>query len=164
MADGTADDVEAIGPVSYLIVEFPGSRMTGEGLPILVDLVDQGIIRILDLLFVKRDEDGTLTTAELTDLDGDGELDLMIFEGAASGLLDETDLADAAAVVEPGSSAAILLFENRWATPFTQALRRGGAEVVAAGYVPLDAIAASMPPNKPRAQPGQKGQAPCPDS
>jgi Family of unknown function (DUF6325) len=144
MADGTADDVEAIGPVSYLIVEFPGSRMTGEGLPILVDLVDQGIIRILDLLFVKRDEDGTLTTAELTDLDGDGELDLMIFEGAASGLLDETDLADAAAVVEPGSSAAILLFENRWATPFTQALRRGGAEVVAAGYVPLDAIAASL--------------------
>jgi Family of unknown function (DUF6325) len=139
-----ADDVEAIGPVSYLIVEFPGSKMTGEGLPILVDLVDQGLIRILDLLFVKRDEDGTLTTAELTDLDGDGELDLMIFEGAASGLLDETDLADAAAVVEPGSSAAILLFENRWATPFTQALRRGGAEVVAAGYVPLDAIAASL--------------------
>ncbi len=139
-----ADDVEAIGPVSYLIVEFPGSKMTGEGLPILVDLVDQGLIRILDLLFVKRDEDGTLTTAELTDLDGDGELDLMIFEGAASGLLDESDLADAAEVVEPGSSAAILLFENRWAAPFTQALRRGGAELVAAGYVPLDAIAASL--------------------
>jgi len=139
-----ADDVEAIGPVSYLIVEFPGSKMTGEGLPILVDLVDQGLIRILDLLFVKRDEDGTLTTAELTDLDGDGELDLMIFEGAASGLLDESDLADAATVVEPGSSAAILLFENRWATPFTQALRRGGAELVAAGYVPLDALAASL--------------------
>jgi Family of unknown function (DUF6325) len=144
MADGMADDVEAIGPISYLIVEFPGSKMTGEGLPILVDLVDRGLIRILDLLFVKRDEDGTLTTAELTDLDGDGELDLMIFEGAASGLLDESDLADAAEVVEPGSSAAILLFENRWATPFTQALRRGGAEVVAAGYVPLDAIAASL--------------------
>jgi len=113
-------------------------------LPILVDLVDQGLIRILDLLFVKRDEDGTLTTAELTDIDGDGELDLMVFEGAASGLLDESDLADAATVVEPGSSAAILLFENRWATPFTQALRRGGAEVVAAGYVPLDALAASL--------------------
>jgi hypothetical protein len=144
MADAMADDVEAIGPVSYLIVEFPGSKMTGEGLPILVDLVDRGLIRILDLLFVKRDEDGTVTTAELTDLDGDGELDLMIFEGAASGLLDESDLADAAEVVEPGSSAAILLFENRWATPFTQALRRGGAEVVAAGYVPLDAIAASL--------------------
>jgi hypothetical protein len=139
-----ADDVEAIGPVSYLIVEFPGSKMTGEGLPILVDLVDRGLIRILDLLFVKRDEDGTLTTAELTDIDGDGELDLMVFEGAASGLLDESDLADAATVVEPGSSAAILLFENRWATPFTQALRRGGAEVVAAGYVPLDALAASL--------------------
>ena len=144
MADGMADDVEAIGPVSYLIVEFPGSKMTGEGLPILVDLVDQGLIRILDLLFVTRGEDGSLVAAELSDIDGDGELDLTIFEGAASGLLDESDLADAASVVEPGSSAAILLFENRWAAPFTQALRRGGAELVAAGYVPLDAIAASL--------------------
>ena len=139
-----SDDVEAIGPVSYLIVEFPGSKMTGEGLPILVDLVDQGLIRILDLLFVTRGEDGSLTAAELSDIDGDGELDLTVFEGAASGLLDESDLADAASVVEPGSSAAILLFENRWAAPFTQALRRGGAELVAAGYVPLDAIAASL--------------------
>ena len=144
MADPMADDVEAIGPVSYLIVEFPGSKMTGEGLPILVDLVDRGLIRILDLLFVKRDEDGTLTTAELTDLDGDGELDLMVFEGAASGLLDESDLADAASVVEPGSSAAILLFENRWAAPFTQALRSGGANLVAAGYIPQDALLAAL--------------------
>jgi Family of unknown function (DUF6325) len=144
MVDGMSDDVEAIGPVSYLIVEFPGSKMTGEGLPILVDLVDQGLIRILDLLFVTRGEDGSLVAAELSDIDGDGELDLTIFEGAASGLLDESDLADAASVVEPGSSAAILLFENRWAAQFTQALRRGGAELVAAGYVPLDAIAASL--------------------
>jgi Family of unknown function (DUF6325) len=144
MVESMSDDVEAIGPVSYLIVEFPGSKMTGEGLPILVDLVDQGLIRILDLLFVTRGEDGSLVAAELSDIDGDGELDLTIFEGAASGLLDESDLADAASVVEPGSSAAILLFENRWAAPFTQALRRGGAELVAAGYVPLDAIAASL--------------------
>lgn len=144
MVESMSDDVEAIGPVSYLIVEFPGSKMTGEGLPILVDLVDQGLIRILDLLFVTRGEDGSLVAAELSDIDGDGELDLTIFEGAASGLLDESDLADAATVVEPGSSAAILLFENRWAAPFTQALRRGGAELVAAGYVPLDAIAASL--------------------
>jgi hypothetical protein len=149
MVDGMSDDVEAIGPVSYLIVEFPGSKMTGEGLPILVDLVDQGLIRILDLLFVTRGEDGSLTAAELRDLDMDGELDLTIFEGAASGLLDDSDLADAASVVEPGSSAAILLFENRWATPFTQALRRGGAEVVAAGYVPLDAIVASLDATEP---------------
>jgi hypothetical protein len=139
-----ADDVEAMGPISYLIVEFPGNRMTGEGLPILVDLVDRGLIRILDLLFVTREDDGSLSVVELRDLDRDGQLDLAIFEGVSAGLLDETDLADAASVIEPGSSAAILLFENRWAAPFTQALRRGGAELVAAGYVPLDALAASL--------------------
>jgi Family of unknown function (DUF6325) len=139
-----ADDVDAMGPISYLIVEFPGNRMTGEGLPILVDLVDQGLIRIVDLLFVTRDEDGSLRAVELRDLDLDGKIDVALFEGASSGLLDDSDLADAASVIDPGSSAAILLFENRWARSFTQALRRGGAELVAAGYIPLDAIAASL--------------------
>jgi uncharacterized membrane protein len=138
-----ADD-DALGPISYLIVEFPGNKMTGEGLPILVDLVEQGLIRIIDLLFVMRDEDGSLGTVELQDLDLDGAIDVAIFEGASSGLLDDSDLADAASVIEPGSSAAILLFENRWARSFTQALRRGGAELVAAGYIPLDALAASL--------------------
>ena len=139
-----ASETEAMGPISYLVVEFPGNKMTGEGFPLLVELVDRGIIRILDLVFVTRETDGTVRAIDLQDLDHDGQLDLTVFEGASSGLLDESDLADAATVVEPGSSAAILLFENRWATPFTQALRRGGAEVVAAGYVPLDALAASL--------------------
>jgi hypothetical protein len=139
-----AEDVDAIGPVSYLIVEFPGNRMTGEGLPILVDLVDRGVIRILDLLFVTRGDDGSLRAVEITDIDHDGQLDLAVFEGATSGLIDQSDLDDAAAVVEPGSSAAILLFENTWARDFTQALRNGGAELVAAGYVPLEALAASL--------------------
>ena len=138
------DDVEAMGPISYLIVEFPGNRMTGEGLPILVDLVDQGLIRIVDLLFATRDDDGSLRVVELRDLDLDGQIDVALFEGVSSGLLDESDLADAASVIEPGSSAAILLFENRWARSFTQALRRGGAELVAAGYIPQDALAASL--------------------
>jgi hypothetical protein len=138
-----ADD-DALGPISYLIVEFPGNKMTGEGLPILVDLVDQGLIRILDLLFVTRGEDGSLAAVDLQDLDLDGQLDVAVFEGASSGLLDDGDLTDAASVIEPGSSAAILLFENRWARSFTQALRRGGAELVAAGYIPLDALAASL--------------------
>jgi hypothetical protein len=135
---------EPLGPISYLIVEFPGNKMTGEGLPILVDLVDRGLIRILDLQFVSRGTDGSIAAIELTDLDGDGELDLMMFEGAASGLLDESDFADAADAIEPGSSAAILIFENRWATGFVQALRRGEAQVVAAGYIPQDAILASL--------------------
>jgi hypothetical protein len=126
-----------------VIVEFPGNQMTGEGLPILVDLVDRGIIRILDLLFVTNDG-GTLTAIDISDVDGDGDLDLTIFEGASSGLLDDSDLADAAGVIEPGSSAAILVFENSWAAGFTQALRNGGAELVAAGYIPQDVLLESL--------------------
>ena len=127
-----------LGPISYLIVEFPGNKMTGDGLVELVDLVDRGVIRVLDLLFVARDTDGSTRAIELQDIDNDGSLDLAMFEGASSGVLDDSDLADAASVIEPGSSAGVLLFENRWATSFTQALRRGGAQLVAAGYIPQD--------------------------
>jgi hypothetical protein len=134
----------SMGPISYLIVEFPGNKMTGEGLAALVDLTDQGLIRILDLVFVKRDLDGKVEAIEITDLDHDGELDLVVFEGASSGLLDESDLADAEAAIEPGSSAAILIFENTWAVPFTKAMRSSGAELVAAGYIPQDALLASL--------------------
>src|SRR5438067_1512203 len=129
---------DAMGPISYLIVEFPGNKMTGEGFPILIDLVDRGIIRIIDLMFVTRSDDGSMRALALADVDLDGELDLAVFEGAASGLLDDSDLAEAASVIEPGSSAGILLFENRWATPFVQALRGGDAQLVAAGYIPHD--------------------------
>jgi hypothetical protein len=85
-----------------------------------------------------------MRAVELSDLDLDGRLDVAAFEGVSSGLIDDSDLADAAAAIEPGSAAAILLFENRWARPLTQALRGGGAELVAAGYVPLDAVLASL--------------------
>jgi len=137
-------ETNAMGPISYLIVEFPGSKMTGEGFPILVDLVDRGLIWILDLRFVRRDMDGSMRAMELRDIDRDGQFDLAIFEGASSGLLDDSDIADARSAIEPGSSAGILIFENRWAAPFIQALRRGDAELVAAGYIPQDTIAASL--------------------
>jgi Family of unknown function (DUF6325) len=138
------DQPEAMGPISYLIAQFPGNKMTGEGFPILVDLVDRGLIRILDLVFVTRDDDGSIRAVELSDLDHDGDFDLAVFAGASSGLLDDSDLADAASAIDPGSSAGILIFENRWAAPFTDAMRRGGAELVAAGYIPHDAISASL--------------------
>ncbi len=138
------DETSALGPISYLIVEFPGSKMTGEGFPLLLDLVDRGVIRILDLMFITRDANGSTRVVNLTDLDRDGSYDLAVFDGASSGLLDESDAADAGAVIEPGSSAGILLFENRWATPFVQALRNGDAQLVAAGYIPLDSIAAAL--------------------
>ncbi len=140
MAEGN----EALGPISYLVVEFPGSKMTGEGLPILVDLVDRGIIRILDLVFVAKSQDGSLGIIGLADLDHDGTIDLAVFEGVSSGLVSQQDLDDAAPVIAPGSSAAILIFENRWATNFVQALRRGDAQLVAAGYIPQDDLAAAL--------------------
>jgi hypothetical protein len=133
-----------LGPISYLIVEFPGSKMTGEGMPILVDLVEKGVIRILDLVFVTKAQDGSLGIIALADLDHDGSLDLAVFEGVSSGLVSQEDLAEAAPVIAPGSSAAILIFENRWATPFIEALRRGEAQLVAAGYIPQDDIVAAL--------------------
>jgi hypothetical protein len=136
--------IDEMGPVDYLVVEFPGSKMTGEGLPLLVDLVDRGIIRILDLLFVKKEQDGSVSGLAVADFDADGELDLAVFEGASSGLLDEDDLAEAGGVLEPGSSAAVLVYENVWAAPLAVALRRGGGQLVAGGRIPVQAMIAAV--------------------
>lgn len=136
--------VEELGPIGYLIVEFPGSNMTGEGFPLLLDLVDRGLIRILDLIFVQKDADGAVRVLELAELDADGTLGLAVFDGASSGMLGTDDMNDAGSVLEPGSTAAIMIYENRWAAPFAGALRRGGGQLVASGIIPLDAIAASL--------------------
>ena len=138
------DELEETGPIDYLVVEFPGNRMTGEGFPLLIDLVDRGIIRILDFGFITRETDGSVTAVEIADFDGDGALDLAVFQGASSGLLGPDDLNEAAAAVEPGSSAGILIYENVWAAPFAAALRRGGAQLVASGRIPVQAILAAL--------------------
>ncbi|WP_308012137.1 DUF6325 family protein [Actinacidiphila acidipaludis] len=139
-------EFEEMGPIDYVIVEFPGSKMTGEGLPLLVDLVDRGIIRILDLLFVTKDLDGTLTALALSDATGEDVPELAVFQGAASGLLGEDDLAEAASVIEPGNSAGVLIYENAWAAPFAAALRRGGAQMVASGRIPLQDLMEALEP------------------
>jgi len=129
-----------IGPLDYLVVEFPGSRLTGEGLPLLVDLVDRGIIRILDLMFIKKELDGTITGLALKDITGDGQLDLAVFQGASSGLVGPEDIEQAGSVLDPGSSAGLLVYENTWAAPFAAALRRAGAELVASGRIPIQDV------------------------
>jgi hypothetical protein len=142
--DVGADDVTMMGPVDYIVVEFPGNKMTGEALAELVSLVDRGLIRILDLVFVSKDADGTTRGLAVADLDGDGELDLAVFEGATSGLLDQDDIDEASGVLEPGSAAGILVYENTWAAPFATALRRNGAQLVASGRIPVQDLLASV--------------------
>ena len=137
-------DPEALGPVGYLVVEFPGNKMTGNGLAALLELVDFGLSRVLDLGFVMVEGDGSIHAIDISDIDGDGELDLTVFEGAASGILGESDHAEAASAVEPGSSAAILVYENRWAIPFMQGIRSSGGQVVAAGFIPHDDLVESL--------------------
>jgi hypothetical protein len=147
--DDLRDALEEVGPIDYLVVEFPGSRMTGEGLPLLVDLVDRGIIRVLDLVFVKKELDGSVKGMAIADLDHDGTLDLAVFEGASSGLLGQDDLDAAGAVLEPGSAAGLLVYENRWAAPFAAALRRGGGQLVASGRIPVQAVLAALDATEP---------------
>ncbi|MCX4767250.1 DUF6325 family protein [Streptomyces sp. NBC_01275] len=138
------DELVEMGPIDYVVVEFPGNRMTGEGFPMLVDLVDRGLIRILDLMFVRKEADGSVAGLEIADLTGDGALDLAVFDGASSGLLGQDDIEEAGAALEPGSSAGILIYENLWAAPFAAALRRGGAQLVASGRIPVPAVLAAL--------------------
>jgi hypothetical protein len=139
-----SDEVE-IGPVDYLIVEWPkDSPPTGEAFPYLVDLVDRGIIRVLDMSFIEKDADGNVLAVEIGDFDLDGNPDLAVFQGASSGLLDEEDQQEAGNALEPGTAAAILVYENSWAAPFATALRRGGARLVAAGRIPTNELIATL--------------------
>ncbi|OIJ63849.1 DUF6325 family protein [Streptomyces mangrovisoli] len=133
-----------MGPIDYLVVEFPGNRMTGEAFPMLVELVDRGIIRILDLLFVRKEDDGSVVGIELADLDADGSLDLTVFDGASSGLLAEDDIEEAGKALQPGNAAGILIYENVWAAPFAGALRRSGAQLIASGRIPVPALVAAL--------------------
>jgi hypothetical protein len=133
-----------VGPIDYLVVQFPNAVFTGEALNALVDLVDRGIIRILDLRAAIVGENGEWTAMALSDIDGDGELDLAIFSGVESGLLDDDDLAQGAGLAGPGDAVAVLLYENTWAGPFVTALRNKNAEVIASGRIPADEVIAAL--------------------
>jgi hypothetical protein len=136
--------VDEMGPIDYVVVEFPGSRFTGEAMPLLVDLVDRGLVRVLDLVLVKKEPDGTVRGLDIADLDDGERMSMAVFEGASSGLLREEDVAEAGAVLEPGSSAGILVYENLWAAPFASAVRRSGGQLVASGRIPVQALIAAL--------------------
>ncbi|TQC49537.1 DUF1269 domain-containing protein [Rhodococcus sp. WS4] len=138
-------DFDELGPIDYLVVEFPADRKPdGSALPHLIDLVERGIIRVLDLVFVRKESDGSLAGIAVEDVGFEGRVDVTLFAEAATGLIDRTDLEEAAAVLEPGCSGAILVYENCWAAPFASALRREGAQLVASGRIPVQGILAAL--------------------
>ena len=137
-------DVEELGPIDWIVVEFPGSRFNGEIAPALRDLVDRDLIRVLDLLVLKKDFEGTLEAFELSDLE-DTELGgLQSHEDELAMLLSEDDVNALSAAIEPGSSAAVLVWENKWAAPFGAAVRHSGGQLVASGRIPLQARLAAL--------------------
>jgi hypothetical protein len=131
-----ADELSEMGPIDYVIVEWPGRQPNGEAAPHLIELVDRGLIRIIDLAFISKGEDGSVAKLEIADL-GDEVAAFADFEGASSGLLSDEDADEAANALEPGTSAALLVYENCWAAPFAAAVRRSGGELVASGRIPV---------------------------
>jgi hypothetical protein len=139
-----AAELDALGPVDWIVVEFPGARFDGSILPILTDLETRGIIRVLDMVVLKKDDDGALEAFELSDLDESEIGGLRDDERQLAMLLSESDVVNVANAVEPGSAAALLVWENTWAAPFGAAVRQVGGQLVASGRIPVQALLAAI--------------------
>ncbi|TFC51657.1 DUF1269 domain-containing protein [Cryobacterium sp. TMT1-21] len=139
-----AEPEDTLGPVDWIVVEFPGSRFNGSIGPEIASLVEQGVVRVLDLLIIRKDADGALEVFEIEDLE-EAELgELRSFETALATLLSEDDVTAVAEAVEPGSSAALLVWENLWAAPFGSAVRRAGGQLIASGRIPTQTLLAAL--------------------
>jgi hypothetical protein len=136
------EQLDELGPIDYMVLEWAGDQpVTGEVMPLLLDLVDRGLIRILDLAFMLKNSDGSVSALDLTEIASDG---LDAFDGVSSGLLGQDDLEEAAHALEPGTVAAVLVWENVWAAPVAVAIRRSGGQLVANGRIPVQAILAAL--------------------
>jgi len=136
---GAGEELLEMGPIDFVVLEWPGQQPNGEAAPMIIELVDRGIIRLLDVAFMAKDDNGVAYALDLGELPAYGE-----FTGASSGLLSSEDLEEAATALEPGTSAAVLVWENRWAAPVAVALRRSGGQLVASGRIPIQALIASL--------------------
>jgi hypothetical protein len=138
-----AHELDEMGPVDYLVVEWPDQRPTGEAAPLLMDLAQNGVIRVIDLAFITKGDDGTVAALDISTLadEADAFKELV---GAQTELLSAEDFEEAGAALDPGTSAAILVYENLWAAPFASALRRSGAQVVANGRIPIQTLVAAL--------------------
>jgi Family of unknown function (DUF6325) len=139
----TEHPLEEMGPIDYVVLEWPGEQPVGDVVPLILDAVERGIIRILDIAIMAKGDDGSVAAIDLGDLSGDAT-SFAEFEGASAGLLGQDDLEEAGAALEPGTSAAVLVWENRWAAPIAIGLRRSGGQLVASGRIPVQAILASL--------------------
>jgi hypothetical protein len=137
----SAEDISEMGPIDYVVLEWPGRQPSGTVAPLIIDLHDRGIIRVLDVAVMVKDEAGQVAAVDLGELDDEG---FAAFDGASTGLLGQEDLEDAASALAPGTSAAILVWENRWAAPVAIAMRESGGQLVASGRIPIQAILASL--------------------
>lgn len=138
------ETIDELGPVDYLVIEFPGSKFNGEIAPTLVDLVDRGIIRVLDLIMIVKEADGSFDAIEIADVDESVAGELRRLEAHVAELLSEEDVVSLAAAIEPGSTAALLVYENKWAAPFATAVRHSGGQLVANGRIPIQALVAAL--------------------
>jgi hypothetical protein len=140
----STEQLEEMGPIDYVVLEWKGDQpVTGEVMTLLLNLVDRGIIRILDLAFLVKAADGSVAAIDLADVEQNGG-SLAEFQGVSSGLLGQEDLEEAANALEPGTVAGVLVWENRWAAPVAVAMRRSGGQLVATGRIPIQAILASL--------------------
>ena len=138
-----SEELEELGPIDYVVIEWPGRQPTGEAAPILIDLVDRGLIRVLDLALMRKTEDGSVESIDLAEA-AEEAAGLKELDGASTGLLSEDDAAEAAKALDPGTSAAVLVYENSWAAPFAAAVRRSGGQLVANGRIPVQAVVAAL--------------------
>jgi len=141
--DMGTDELEEMGPIDYVVIEWPGRQPRGEVAPHLVDLMERGLIRVLDLAVIAKDEEGSVARLEISDVGSEVD-EFAVFEGVSSGLLSDDDTAEAAAALEPGTSAVLLVYENRWAAPFAAAVRRSGGQLVADGRIPIQSVLAAL--------------------
>ena len=139
MAD---ESVLEMGPIDYIVLEWPGRQPKGDAVPLIIDLVERGIIRVLDIALMVKGDDGSVAAVDLGDLDEDSGFG--VFDGATTGLISQEDLEEAATALNPGTSAAVLVWENVWAAPVAVALRRSGGQLVASGRIEIQAVLAAL--------------------
>jgi hypothetical protein len=147
---GETTGVEALGPLGVIVIGYPpGAPMTGDAAPLLMDLVDRGIIRVFDAMFVFKNEDGSVVGIEAKDLDEDRVGNFAVFAGASSGMLGDEDARVAAEALEPGSAAAVVMYENRWAAPLLAAVHRNGGVVLDAERISVEDVIEALDATEP---------------